>query len=421
MHTYIGTAHNVCGPEALALSREARFEHFGAFGSSGVGKSNLLRHIAAQDIARGDGLLYLDPHGDEAEALLELIPPWRHNHVCYLSLGELDFPVAFNVLERTAPDDRARTADALVAALRDIWFDSMTAAPRMEVILRHAALALLDLPEPSIALIPRLLTDDVWRTEHVLPQITNPVTRAFFSQRFEQWRDAFRAEAIEPVLTRLDAVLSFPSLLNTMGQPRGTLHLEHAMLAGRIVIVNLCKGIAGDTAAALFGAVVLARARSAAMARLRQRPEERRDFHIIVDEIQSIASNTIPSLLAEARKARVSVSYATQMLAGLSDRTRAAMLATTGTVAAFRVGPEDADAIAGKFNRLLGDFNANLLNELDRGEAVVKIGGGDVRRINCEPPPPASGNGHVVRRQSRRHYGRRRDLVERAVARSTKY
>jgi hypothetical protein len=261
------------------------------------------------------------------------------------------------------------------------------------------------------------LTEDAWRLEAVTPHITNPVTRAFFSQRFNEWRDAFRSEAIEPVLTRLDAVLSFPALLNTIGQPRSTLHLEHAMEAGRVVIINLAKGIAGDTAAHLFGAIVLARARTAAMARMRQRPEDRRPFHIVIDEVQSVATNTIPILLAEARKAKVSVCYATQMLAGLSERTRAAMLATTGTLAAFRAGPEDAGAIAGKFNRLHGDFNANLLNGLDRGEAVVKIGGDEVRRVHCPPPPDGLGSAEVLRRQSRRHYGRHRSLVEAKLAR----
>lgn len=391
-HTYLGSVHGTYGAVSVALSRDQRFEHLGILGSSGVGKSVLLRAIAAADIARGDGLLFIDPHGDDAEALLDYVPPWRHNHVCYLNLADLSAPVAFNFLEDTLPDDRARTADALVSALRDIWFESW--GPRMETILRQSALALLEMPRASIAFIPRLLTDDEWRAA-VTSRLSNSLTRNFFEHRFDEWRDAYRGEAIEPVLNKLDAVLSFPALLETVGQHRSTLHLEHAMAAGRIVIANLTTGIVGGSAARVFGALLIARARTAAMSRARIAPHERRDFHIIIDEAQTMATNSLPLALAELRKFSVSVCFATQMLSGLSDQTRAALLGTTGSLAAFRMG-EDAEVIAPKFNRLHQDFNANLLYELDRGEAIVKIGADDVHRVLVPPPGQGVKAGAII-------------------------
>jgi len=414
--THIGFYEGGYGPVAVSLTREQRYEHLALLGATGVGKSSLLRSIAAQDIARGDGLLYLDPHGDDAAALLDSIPPWRQNHVCYFNLADLEWPIAINVLEHTHPDDRAATADALVSALRDIWFDSMTAAPRMENVLRHATIALLDVPKATIALIPRLLTDDTFRMQ-VVPHISNPVTRAFFEDRFEGWRDAFRAEAIEPVLTRLDAVLSFPAVLNSLGQYQRTLRIENAMLGNRIVIVNLAKGLIGETAAHLMGALLIARVRAATMARARMAPQDRRDFHVLVDELQNFATNSVPSLLAEARKYRVSFAFATQILSALSERTRAALLGTTGSIAAFRLGPEDAAVIGPRFNQLHRDFNEHLLYELDRAEAIVRVGAHDFRRVACSLPPTGYGSGGIVRRQSRRHYARPRSDVERWVRR----
>lgn len=211
--TYLGSIQSGYGAVPIGISDEQRLQHLALLGSTGVGKSTLMRRIAAADIARGASILYVDPHGDDAEALLDYVPAWRHNHVCYLNLGDLSAPVALNILEDTHPGDRAATADALVSALRDIWFESW--GPRMEIILRHSALALLEYPNASVVLIPRLLTDDAFRGS-VVARVSNPLTRGFFEQRFDEWKTAYRGEAVEPVLNKLDAVLSFPSILNSL-------------------------------------------------------------------------------------------------------------------------------------------------------------------------------------------------------------
>ena len=409
--TFIGSAND----RALHLSRAQRFEHMAVIGATGVGKSTLLRHIAEQDIARGDGLLYIDPHGEDAEALLDRIPPWRHNHVAYLDLGTLDHAIGLNVVETTHPDDRARAADALVAALRDIWSSSW--GPRLETIFRHAALALIEAPRTSLVLLPRFLTDDAFRAA-ILHQVRDPMTRQFFGQRFEAWRDAYRSEAIEPLLNKVDAFLSFGAIRNVLGQATSSLHLEHAMEHGRIVICNLAKGTVGDTGAHLMGALLIARARTAAMARIRQRPEERRPFHIIADELQNLVSDSAPSVLAEVRKFSVSFTGATQFLAALPETTRAALLGTVGTLAVFRCGPDDGDVLAARFDRLHQRFNAAALQDLDRGEAIVRVGGGDPCRLRVPFPSDPLGSGPIVRRQSQRHYGRPRAAVEAKISRA---
>jgi hypothetical protein len=412
-HTYLGTSPTGYGSEPFALTREERFEHVALLGSTGVGKSSLAREMAARDIARGDGVLYLDVHGEDVELLLDRIPPARWNHVCLIDLSQLDWVVAFNILEAGHTDDHAQVADALVVALRDIWSESW--GPRLETILRHAALALLDVPHATALQIPRLLTDDEFRRD-VVERISKPLTRRFFTDRFEEWRDVYRDEAIEPVLNKLD-VLTFPAVLYSLGQHRRTLSLERAMQGRRIILVNLARGILGETGASLMGALLLARVRTAAMSRARIAPEQRADFHVFADEIQTYATNSIPAALAELRKFRVSLTFTTQILSVLSERTRAALLGTTGTLAAFRVGPEDAQAISPKFDELHRAFNTAALNELEheleRGEAMIKIGARDVRRVLTPAPGMGFGTAEIVRRQARRHYARPRHEIER--------
>ncbi len=407
-HTYLGDAETGYGLVPVSLTRDERFQHTAILGASGVGKSNVLSAIAGADIARGDGLIYFDFHGDETEFLLDRIPPHRWNQVCLLDLSQLEWVVAINVLEAADLDEHARVADALVVALRDVWADSW--GPRMETILRHATLALLEMPGATIAHIPRLLTDDDFRRK-LTARITKPLTRSFFSDRFEEWRGAFRGEAIEPVLNKLD-VLTFPALLHALGQHRRTLSLDDAMQGRRIILVNLAKGVLGETGASLMGALLLARVRTAAMERARLRPEERVDFHVLLDEAQNAATASLPAALGELRKFQVSLTFTTQILSGLSERTRAALLGAIGTLATFRTGPEDAAAIAPKFDDLHRSFNPGLLNELPRGEMVVRIGANDVRRVRTPRPAPGFGTAEIVRAQARRHFARPRAGVE---------
>jgi hypothetical protein len=413
-HTTLGTTTS--GVE-LSLSLEDRLRHLAIIGATGAGKSTLLRQMAAQDIRRGDGLLVLDPMGDLAEAILGDVPVWRHNHVCYLNLADLDYPVGLNVLEDTVPDDRARAVDGVVAAMRSIWYE--TWGPRMELILRHACSALIETPSASLAMLPRLLTDDAYRTS-IVTRLTNGDTRNFFGARFEKWRDTFRDEAIDPVLNKVEAFLAFPSIKNILGQARSTLHLSHAMQEARIVVVNLATGSIGETGARLTGALVLAHVRAAAMARARIPIAERRAFHVIVDEAHSFGPASFARLLSEIRQFRLSIAMSTQFLDGLTDSTRAALLGNAKTLAVFRCNPGDAAILSRSFNRLHQEFNAAALLELDDGEAVIAAGGRDATRVSIPAPEPIN-PADTVKRQSRRHYGVQRQIVEDKLRRALGY
>jgi len=412
-HTTLGTSSR----GELTLSVEDRVRHLAVLGATGSGKSNLLRHIARQDLARGDGLLLLDPMGDLSAAVLGDVPAWRWNHVCFLNAADFEQPVGLNVLEDTRPDDRARAVDGQVAAMRSIFYESW--GPRLEIILRHSCTALIETGNGSLVLLPRLLTDDSYRAQ-VVARISNQDTRSFFDARFAKWRDAFRDEAIDPVLNKVEAFLAFPSLKNILGQNPSTLDLSYAMQHQRIVIVNLATGTIGETAARLMGALVLAHVRAAAMARASIPLAERRPFHLIADEVHSFGPASIARLLQETRQFRLSVTLATQFLDALTDSTRAALLGNAKTLVAFRCGPGDARILGQNFNRLHESFNETALLELDDGEAMVAAPGREAIRVSVPPPAPI-GSSEAVKQQSRRHYGRPRASVERYIERQLGY
>lgn len=409
--THIGETAN---GRPVALTRDERLRHMAIFGSTGVGKTTFLLNIVAQDIARGDGLLLIDPHGDFAERALTLVPPSRNNQVCYFNLTDRAFPVGFNVLDDPGLERRAVVADSVVSGMRAIWSDMW--GPRLEQILRHSLSVLIETPNASLALLPRLLTDADYRAR-VLIRVSNPLTRAFFERQFNSWNDHYREEAIAPVLNKIDAFLFSPAILNVIGQAKSTLHFEQATACRRVVIANLSRGLIGETPSNLMGALLLARVQAAGMARASLPQEARHPFHIVIDEVQLFGTDVIAQILSEARKYGLSLTMATQFMAGLSDKTLAAVMGNVAALVVFRVGHDDAVILAPEFDRAHQAFNPYALRQLRRGEAMVRISAAEGERLRMHPDPPPRGNADRVKQQSRIHYGVRRELVEERLQR----
>ena len=406
MHTLLGTTHD--GSQDIALSLEERLRHMALFGMTGVGKTTLLQHIIAQDIARGDGLLFLDPNGDAAEHVLGLVPRSRSNHVCYLNLADLEFPVGMNVVADVEPDGRDVLASSMVSTFKHIWPDELSS--RAENILLHTVTALIEARDGTLIQIRRFLTDADYRLP-ITERLQSPISRSFFQHEFETWDAEFRERCLSPILSKVDLFAASTALRNVLGQTSGTLDLGYAMANGRIVIVNTSKGLVGDKPAFLMGGLLLARVKAAGMARARLPAAERRPFHVIIDEAHSYATDAIVSLLQEARKYGLSVVLATQFLKALSPATQAAIRGSLGTLVIFKVGVDDAELFAPEFNRLHQDFNPTALYDLQRGQAMARLPdwSGHVR------VPPSGDPRHdpeIIRKQSRRHYAKPRARVE---------
>ena len=120
-HTRLGT--DAAG-NPVSLTLHERLRQIAVLGKTGMGKSTLLRSIVAQDIARGDGVLLIDPHGTLAEECLALVPPTRRNQVCFFDLSDGEYPIAFNIFADVHPDDRELLAEGIVSAMYTIWGDS---------------------------------------------------------------------------------------------------------------------------------------------------------------------------------------------------------------------------------------------------------------------------------------------------------
>ena len=258
------------------LSRSDLRRHLYIIGKTGTGKSTLLYNLMRADLEAGRGFALLDPHGDLALAVADATPAWRISHgVIYLDPADLEYPVGFNPLHKVVPDKRPLVAAHMVAAFQHIWGSSW--GPRLEYILTNSLRLLLDAPGSTLLGLPRLLTNEKYRSG-LLAHSRDPVVRAFWQDEFASYSDRFATEAIAPIQNKVGTLLSPPAIRNMLGQVRSTIDIRSIMDRGQVLIVNLSKGRLGEAPTHLLGAFFATAFAQAAEARADVTEEERRDF-----------------------------------------------------------------------------------------------------------------------------------------------
>jgi hypothetical protein len=403
--------------ERFGILQDDRRRHVLIEGKTGMGKTTLLHHLIATDIAAGQGVGLIDPHGDLADAVLREIPPARTNDVVLFDVGDTDYPLAFNPLSCADPRQRPLVASGVLSSFKKLYGDSW--GPRLEHILRNALLTLLEVPGTSLVSVLRILSDPVYR-RWVLVRVSDPVLRAFWEHEFAALPAKFQAEAIAPIQNKVGAYVSSPFLRNILGQAGGTLDLRRVMDDGKILIVNLSKGRIGDDASMLLGSLLVTNLQLAAMSRADVPETKRRDFSLYVDEFQNFATDSFATILSEARKYRLSLTLANQYLQQMDEQTLAAVWGNIGSLIVFQVGAQDSEILA---EQLGGDLQKSDLLQLPRYQAYVRllIEGQPSRPFSMRtlPPPSAARDFdrlHIVRRTSRQRYARPVARVEAEIA-----
>ena len=330
----------------FGLKRRDRSRHLYIIGQTGVGKSGLLELLTLSDIYSGDGFAVIDPHGDYAQHVMEFIPAHRVEDVIYFNPADREFPIGFNPLEVTDPNMKNHISSELVGVLKRM-FESW--GPRLEYILRYTILALLDYPGSTMLDITRMLTEKDFRKEGI-DQVTDPVVKNFWTVEFASWNDKFASEAVAPVLNKVGAFTANPMIRNIVGQRESTMNIRSAMDNGKILIVNLSRGLVGEDNAAILGALMVTKIQLAAMSRADiPNIDDRRPFYLYVDEFQNFATDSFATILSEARKYALNLTVANQYTSQMTPEVRDAVFGNVGGIISFRVGAEDATGLAKYF------------------------------------------------------------------------
>src|SRR5436309_10835649 len=195
--------------QRFGIKRKDRRHHMYLVGKTGMGKSTLLRTLILSDLRAGNGLALIDPHGDLADQVLSCMSELRRGDLIAFDPATPRGIVPFNPVAVADPSRRHLAASGLVAAFRKIWIDSW--GPRVEYILYNTLRALLDFPGASLLDVPRLLTNETYRTT-VLRYVTDPRVREFWHREFFAYPPNFRAEAISPIQNKIGQYLASPAV-----------------------------------------------------------------------------------------------------------------------------------------------------------------------------------------------------------------
>lgn len=400
----------------FGMLRTDRSRHVYIIGQTGAGKSGMLELFALSDIFHGQGYAIIDPHGDFAIDNMRFIPGSRLEDVVYFNPADTAYPLGFNPLEVTDQNQKTNISSEVIGVLKRMFGDSW--GPRLEYILRYTILALLDRPQTTMLDITRMLTDKKFRKE-TLGYCTDTVVLQFWNIEFNSWTEKFQAEAIAPVLNKVGAFTANPVIRNIIGQPRSTFNIRQIMDEGKILIVNLSKGLIGEDNAAILGSFIVTKIQLAAMSR-QDIPDikDRRPFYLYVDEFQNFATDSFATILSEARKYGLNLTVANQYISQMSETVRDAVFGNVGTMISFRVSADDSPILAKQFEPqfeaqdLLQMHNRNfIINMVINGEKAPAF---SARTLNL-PPPQIDNTGRIIE-HTRLNYSRSRAEVEQEIA-----
>ncbi len=396
----------------FGMLRSDRSRHVYIIGQTGAGKSGLLELFALSDIYHNQGYAIIDPHGDFAIENMKFIPEARLDDVVYFNPADVEHPIGFNPLEVTNPAQKSTISSEVIGVLKRMFGDSW--GPRLEYILRYTILALLDRPEPTMLDITRMLTDKKFRKE-TIGYCNDVVVRQFWNVEFASWSEKFQTEAIAPVLNKVGAFTANPIIRNIIGQTHSSFNIRQIMDEGKILVVNLSKGLIGEDNAGILGSFLVTKIQLAAMSRSDILDiHDRRPFYLYVDEFQNFATDSFATILSEARKYGLNLTVANQYISQMEPTVRDAVFGNVGTMISFRVSPDDSPILAKQFEP---QFEENDLTQMHNRNFIINM------VINGEKAPafsattlnlPEAKRSHLSRiiEHSRELYSQSRQTVE---------
>ncbi len=416
MGVILGTYEQFGVARELVLSEADRLHHVYLIGQTGTGKTTVLRNAVLQDIEAGRGVGVIDPHGDLALDLLEMIPRHRTNDVIYFNPADCEFPIGLNPIAKTDPARHHLVVMNTLSALRGLWSD-VWGLGRMQYILANTLSTLLYYDHATLLGVNRLLADKAFRRK-VLCGVKDPILLAFWNQEFERYDPRLRAETVAPIQNKVGQFATTRMTRNILGQVHNAIDFRSVIDRGEVFIANLGKGAMGEDNSRLIGSFLVAQFQLAALSRADVSEGARRPFYLYIDEFQNFTSvSSLASILSEARKYRLSLTLAHQYTAQLGEALRSAVFGNVGTILCLRIGFEDAHLLSEQLDPLA----PHSLTELDPHRAWVRrLSGGTMLEPTFAelygPVTPCWGRAETVVKESRRKYGTPRATVERKIA-----
>ncbi len=419
---FIGT-NNYRGVETkIFLSDNDRRRHMYVIGQTGTGKSTILEEMAKQDIKNGNGMCYIDPHGEAIEHVMTAIPKERAEDVIYFDPSDTERPFGLNMLEydENKPEERTFVVNEIINIFDALYDLKATGGPMFEQYMRNAMLLIMDDIDSGSTLmeIPKVLADEDFR-KMKLAKCKNETVKTFWIEEAEKaGGEAALANMVPYITSKLTPFLSNDMMRPIISQQKSTLDFREIMDTQKILLINLSKGKIGETNSHLLGMIIVGKILMAALGRVDIPEDDRKDFYMYIDEFQNVTTDSIAQILSEARKYRLGLILAHQFIGQLSEDISKAVFGNVGSLAAYRVGPEDAEFLQKQFEPV---FTAQDLINVDNYNYFGRLllNGKSTAPFNIAAPFPTKGSTDIIepiKELSRLKYGRDRDIIEQEVA-----
>jgi hypothetical protein len=401
----------------IHLAREDRMRHFYVVGQTGTGKTNIMLNMITQDIKNGDGCCYIDPHGTDIQTILSRIPKERIDDVIYFDPAYTARPMGLNMLEYDPkyPEQKTFVVNELMGIFNKLFDMKIGGGAMFEQYFRNSAFLVMEDPESGSTLleITRVLADKEFR-DLKLARCQNPIIKQFWISAEQTTGDQSLANFVPYISSKFDNFISNDIMRPVVLQQNSVFNFRKIMDEKKILLVNLSKGRLGDINANLIGLVLVGKIQMAALSRVDMFGKPMNDFYLYIDEFQNVTTDSIASILSEARKYRLSLNIAHQYITQLGENIKNAVFGNVGSMAVFRVGTEDATFLEPKFKPI---FTAQDITKLDNYNAYMSmlVNGQPTKPFNIKTLAPEKGNPDIVdslKELSYVKYGRDRAEVE---------
>lgn len=417
------------GKESLIrLNTDDRRRHVYIIGMTGTGKSTLMVNMAVQDIQSGKGVCYIDPHGNGIDEIIPAIPEERLQDVVYFDPGDTERPMGLNLLEAKTAEEKDFATQEMIQIFYKLVSDPQMIGPMFEHYMRNAMLLLMaDKDDPgTIVEIARVFTDDEFRKAK-LAKCNDLMVKSFWEKEYAQsQRGSSAADMLSYVISKVGRFVENDMMRNIIGQPQSGFNMRDVMDNKKIVLANLSKGKIGEVNSDLLGLIFVSKLQMAALARANQPESERQDFYLYIDEFQNYVTDSIATILAEARKYRLNLimahQYISQLVKNQDTGVRDAVFGNAGTMVCYRIGVEDAETMAKQYAPVFNEFD--LMN-IEKYKAYVRllINNQAARPFNMQAFPPVEGDAIMkdkIIQFSREKYGQPRAEVETEILRRSR-
>lgn len=407
----------------IYMKPEDRLRHLYTIGQTGTGKTTLLTNLITQDIQNGDGCCLIDPHGSDVQHLLSVIPPERYDDVIYFDPAYTPRAMGLNMLQydRRYPEQKTFVVNEMLGIFNKLFDMKVAGGPMFEQYFRNATMLVLEDPESGNTLleISRVLADENFR-KLKLSRCNNPVVKQYWEEVAQKAGGEASLENIVPYITsKFDVFLSNDIMRPIIAQEQSAFDFRRVMDEQKILLVNLSKGRLGDINANLIGLILVGKILMAALSRVDAPEEKRPPFYLYIDEFQNVTTDSISTILSEARKYKLSLNIAHQFIAQLEDNIRDAVFGNVGSMAVYRVSSEDAETLESRFEPT---FSAKDIAEQDNFNYYAKFlfDGIPAKPFSVKALPPVEGDSEQVEKLKELSYlkfGRPREEVEAEIQR----